>query len=100
MVDFRMRGSDLFDYCNHRLATVKGNDIFDEHERLVASIHENTILDEHRRRMATVHGNDVLDISKNRIASVDEIRHIIRDSMGGVCVIALWMLFVRKESAA
>ena len=98
MVDFRMRGSELFDYSNHRIATVKGNEIFDDHQRLVATIRENAIFDEHNHRMATVRGNDVFDKLKKRIAYVDEISRVIADSMGGVCVVALWMLFVWKTA--
>ena len=98
MVDFRMRGSDLFDYSNHRVARVKGNEIYDAQNNLVATIREDTILDGHNRKLASVRGKDVLDKSKKRIASVDEISRAIADSMGGVCIIALWLLFVRTPA--
>ena len=98
MVEFRMRGSDLFDYSNHRVARVRGNEIFDSQDRLVATIHEDTILDEHNQKIASVRGKDVLDTSKKRIASVDEISRAIADSMGGVSIIALWLLFVRNPA--
>jgi hypothetical protein len=95
MTDFKMKGSELFDSHNHKVATLRGNDVLDEHSHKVATIRGSDILDEHNHKFASVKGSDILDEHNHKFASVNDVKKVIDGAMGGVSVVALWLFFVR-----
>jgi len=56
---------------------------------------KETIYDDHSHKIASVKGPDVYDDHSHKIGSVDKIRKEIDGAMGGVSVVALWLLFCR-----
>ncbi|MFH1373834.1 MAG: hypothetical protein ABII79_08575 [bacterium] len=79
MASYKMRGSDLYDARNHKVATIRGDDIYDERNH----------------KVATVRSGDVYDDRNHKIASVGDVKKTIDGAMGGTSVVGLWLFFVR-----
>ncbi len=79
MADFKMKGSDLYDKTNHKLATIRGSNIYDARNHKVASIR----------------GSDIYDERNHKIAKMDDVRKSVGGGMGGASLAALWLFFIR-----
>ena len=95
MADYKMRNNDFLDSHNRKIAVLKGTALHDDHNRKIAVIKGNNIHDSHNLKVATIKGSDVYDSHNRKIASIDDIRKLVKDSMGGASVVAFWLFFIR-----
>ena len=74
-----MKGNNLYDSKNQRVATIKGNNLYDSKNK----------------RVATLNGSDIRDSRNHKMASISDAKNAIDGAMGGMSVVALWVSFVR-----
>ena len=95
MTNFKLKGNDLYDSKNHRVATMKGNNLYDSKNHKVATIKGNNLYDSKNHKVATLNGSDIRDSRNHKIASISDAKKAIDGAMGGMSVVALWVCFIR-----
>ncbi len=84
--ELRCRGS--------KVGVVDGKYIRDSHGSRIGEIDGKYVRDSHGSRIAEFDGKDVRDGHGRRIATMDDVRKQI-DGVGGMSLVALWVLLVR-----
>jgi hypothetical protein len=74
-----MRGAEIYDGNNLRVATMRGNYLFDSDNR----------------KMMTIRGAYIYDADNKRVASLLDAEKTIKGSDDGMQSIALWYCFIR-----
>jgi hypothetical protein len=96
MTDYKMVGSDLFDFRGQKIAIVRGPDVYDAHSRKVGTIRDYEIFDDRYNRVCSMRGDDVFDIHNVRMASLLEIKRMVDNPPTQPVLVALWWFFIRK----
>jgi hypothetical protein len=95
MNSYKMRGLDLFDSHNRKVAITRGEDIYDGNNRRIATIRGNFLFDSDNRKMMTVRGAHIYDAAGRRVASLIEAQKSIDGALSGMHSVALWYCFIR-----
>lgn len=95
MERFKMRGDVLYDSKNSRIGLIRGDDIYDHRNHRLGSFRNDTVYDRTNARLAVVRGDKVYDSNNRRIGDLDDIRKEIKDAVGGLSLVALWIFFLR-----
>lgn len=95
MRTFRMRGSELYNAQNRKIAIVRGESIHDASNRRVGEIRGDDLLDSEGRIMMTVRGPDIYDADNRKVAGLSEVQETIEGTTQGMLRAALWYCFVR-----
>jgi hypothetical protein len=92
---FKLRGAELLDSHNRRIAITRGEDIYDANNRRIATIRGNFLFDSDNRKMMTVRGANIYDAANMRVASLLEAQKSIPGALAGMRTVALWYCFIR-----
>jgi len=92
---YKLRGFELFDPHNRRIAITRGEDIYDGTNRRIATIRGNFLFDSDNRKMMTVRGTNIYDAANKRIASLLDAQETIEGCLSEMHSIALWYCFIR-----
>jgi|GEM_PF-883510 len=93
---FEIRGQDLYDAYQRRIATARGWAIFDGNNQRIATIRGDELYDMDERIMATLRGSDIYDADSTKVGSLSDVQDSIKGAVVGVLHAALWYCFVRK----
>lgn len=96
MTDYKMIGSDLYDYRSQKLATVKGMDVYNTRSQKVATIRDYEVYDDRYRKICSLRGEDVFDEHYVRVTSLSEIKKQINGNASSMIMVALWWFFIKK----
>jgi sporulation protein YlmC with PRC-barrel domain len=92
MADYKFDGKEL--HCRgSKVGVLDGKYIKDSNGKKVGEIDGKYIKDSHGKKLAEFDGK-VIEIAGKRIATIDDIKKQI-DGVGGVSLVALWVLLVR-----
>ncbi|MFZ1976419.1 MAG: 4-fold beta flower protein [Bacteroidota bacterium] len=92
---YTMRGPDLYDTHNRKIAVTRGAGIYDRDNRRVATIRGNNLFDSDDRKLMTVRGSFIYDAGNKRVASLVEAEDAITGASVGMLSVALWYCFIR-----
>jgi len=92
---YKMRGLELFDSHNRRIAITRGEDIYDGNSRRIATIRGNFLFDADNRKMMTVRGANIYDAANRRVASLLDAQKSIEGASTEMRSVALWYCFIR-----
>ena len=93
MADYKFDGKEL--RCRgSKVGIVDGKYIRDSHRSKLGEIDGKYIRDSHGSKLAEFDGKVVRDGHGKRIATIDDIKKQI-EGVGGVSLVALWVLLVR-----
>ncbi len=95
MRTYKMRGSDLYNAQNRKIAVTRGESIFDVDNRRVGAIRGDDLFDSEGRIMMTVRGPDIYDADNKKVAGLSEALKSIEGTTEGMLLAALWYCFVR-----
>ena len=90
-----IRGRDLYDAHEHRIATSRGKTIFDDSNNAVATIEGEALYDTQGRRMAWVDGSDIYDSDGLKVGTFSDVQNSIRGAADGILHAGFWYCFVR-----
>lgn len=96
MADYKIVGTDFYNYRGQKLAIIKGADIFDTHSRKIGTVRDNEVYDDRYNKIVMVRGEDIFDIHNVRIASLLEIKRNITNPPGNTIIAALWWFFIKE----
>jgi hypothetical protein len=92
---YTMRGPDLYDKHNRRIALTRGAGIYDNDNRRIGTIRGNDLFDSDNRKMMAVRGAYIYDNSDQRVASLVDVENVIVGAEMGMLSVALWYCFIR-----
>jgi hypothetical protein len=93
MAEYKFDGKEL--RCKgSKVGVVDGKYIRDSHGSKIGEIGDKYIRDSHGSKLAEFDGKVVRDGHGKRISTIDDIKKQI-DGVGGVSLVALWVLLVR-----
>lgn len=92
---FEIRGGDLYDAHQHKVATSSGKAIFDENNKRIAVMNGDELHDTEGRKMASVRGSDIYDFENKKVGSFSDVEGSIKGAVQGILHIAFWYCFVR-----
>ena len=95
LVDFKLKGNDLYDNHSHKVEILKDNSIYDDHSHKVCTINGNDIYNDHSHKIVTIRGTDIYDEHGHKIATISDIKKQIDGAIGGTSLAALWFCFIR-----
>jgi hypothetical protein len=95
MRTYTMRGSNLYNAQNRRIATARGESIYDGDNRRVGAIRGDDLFDVEGRMMMTVRGSEMYDGENRKVAGLSEVQESIKGMTEGMLRSALWYCFVR-----
>ena len=91
---WQMRDSAL--YCSgHKVGEVRNNGVYAGNGKKVGAIRDESIFAANGRRLASVRNEIIYDAKGRKIGTVEQVRKQIRDAVGGMTVVALWVCFIR-----
>ncbi len=93
MADYKFDGEELHGRGG-KVGVVDGKYIRDSHGSRVGEIDGKYIKDSNGRKVAEFDGKVVHDGSGRRIATIDDVRKQI-DGVGGMSLVAVWVLLAR-----
>jgi len=96
MSTYTMRGDELYDTRNRRIAHMRGEDIYDNDNQVVATIRGNNLFDSNNNKMMTLRGSQIYDAGNKRVASVSDAQKSINGIFAGMLAVALWYCFIRE----
>lgn len=92
--DYKFDGRYLRNKSGSRIAEVDGKNIRNEKGSLIGKIDGKHIRDFRGNKIAEYDGQYIRDASGKRIGEMKDVKKDI-DGVGGITLVALWLLFVR-----
>jgi hypothetical protein len=92
---YKMRGRELYNAHNRRIAVARGESIYDPSNRRVGEIRGDDLFDSDGRMMMAVRGRDIYDADNRKVAGLSEMQGSIEGTTEGMLRAALWYCFVR-----
>jgi hypothetical protein len=94
MTNYKLEGNCLRNRSGNKVAQADGKYIRDSSGGRIGEIEGTYIRDSHGNRVAEFDGNYIRDGSGNRIGEMKDVHKDI-DGIGGITLVALWVLCVR-----
>lgn len=95
MSRFEIRGGDLYDAHQHKIASSRGKAIFDGDNRRIAVTNGDELYDTQGRKMATARGSEIYDADDKKVGTFSDVQESIKGAVEGIRHIAFWFCFVR-----
>jgi hypothetical protein len=92
---YKMRGRELLNGQNRRIAIMSGESIYDASNRRIGEIRGDDLLDSNGQIMISVRDGDIYDSYSRKIARLSEIHESIEGATEVMLRVALWYCFVR-----
>jgi len=92
---YEIRGRDLYNAHQHRIATSRGRTVLDGDNRRVATMNGDELYDTEGRKMATLRGSDIFDSDNKKVGSFSDVQRSIKGAGEGILHVAFWYCFVR-----
>jgi hypothetical protein len=95
MRTYKMRGLNLYNTQNRKIAITRGESIYDASYRRVGAIRGDDLFDSDGRIMMTVRDRDIYDSDNRKVGGIADVRESIEGITEGMLRTSLWYCFVR-----